>query len=255
MREVGSEHVFSVARRVAGRLAADGAEAVVLVGSHARGDAGPTSDIDLLAVGEESYLPRLDVREDLLVSVSVQPFAVHRESFGMPEMVCEAVPGWRGATVLHDPQGRVASLIREAREWTWGPLKPRCDAWVAEEVTARAQTVHKLLSAKDGERLPLASVKRYLLVTRLTPAIAVHRRVLFGSESRLWRLVADAMGEEWGRAQSAALGENDEGLEEGCVAALRLYALAAREVQSLLDDRQRRVVHHARLLADQSARR
>ena len=107
-----------VARDAARDLAREGAEAVVLVGSHARGDAGPGSDLDLLAVGQESYLPRLDLRGGLLVSVSMQPPAAHRESFESPELVCEAVPGWRDALVLHDPEGLAASLVAEARSGT-----------------------------------------------------------------------------------------------------------------------------------------
>ena len=90
----------------------------MLVGSYTRRDAGPESDLDVLAVGDKSYLPRLDLREGLLVSVSMQPFATHRESFELPELVCEAVPGWRDAIVLYDPKGLAASLVREAKEWT-----------------------------------------------------------------------------------------------------------------------------------------
>jgi predicted nucleotidyltransferase len=40
-----------VAVQVAARLVSQGAEAVVLVGSVARGDALPTSDVDLVALG------------------------------------------------------------------------------------------------------------------------------------------------------------------------------------------------------------
>lgn len=90
-----------------------GAEAVVLVGSYARGDANPNSDLDLLAVGPESYPPRLDVREGSLVSVSMQPFQTHRKSFTQPELVCAAVPGWREAVALADPKGLAASLVED----------------------------------------------------------------------------------------------------------------------------------------------
>ena len=48
---------------------------------YARGRAGPESDLDLLVVGAESYLPRLSLQDSLVVSVSSQPFEIHRESF------------------------------------------------------------------------------------------------------------------------------------------------------------------------------
>jgi hypothetical protein len=73
----------------------------------------------------------------------------------------------------------------------------------------------------------------------------VHRRVLYGSENRLWDLAGGAMGEGWRRTRSAALGLGDEGFEETCRAALGLYALAVHEARDLFDGRQRGVVDYA----------
>lgn len=242
--------MLSVADRLARELIAEGADAVVVAGSYARGDAGPESDLDLLAVGKESYLPRLDVRDGLLVSMSSQPPALHRESFELPELVCEAVPGWRQALVLHDSKGLADDLVREARLWTWDPLARRCDEWVAEEVTARAETVHKLASTLADGRLPTASVKRNLLATRLARAMAVHHRVLYGSENLMWELVSGAMGEDWSAPQRVALGQHGGSFEGSCHAALRMYGLASAEVMGMLDERQGRVVRKARTLVD-----
>lgn len=86
------KRIRSIVRRKALELAR-GASAVVIVGSHARGEATPDSDLDLMAVGEDSYLPRLERREGLLVSVSMQPFEAHLESFEQPDLLCGSVPG------------------------------------------------------------------------------------------------------------------------------------------------------------------
>lgn len=237
---------LEIARAVARELVADGAEAVVLVGSHARGEAGSNSDVDLLAVGDDSYLPRLEVRNGLLVSVSMQPVSViRREDFGLPGMVCEAVPGWRGAVILEDPSGLADSLIEEAHSWTWEPLNKRCDAWVAEEIAARAETVGKLVGSLRKGNHHTASVKRHSIAANLARTLAVHHRILYGSENRMWRLVSEAMGEEWARAQSAALGLDGEPFHETCRAAMELYVIAANEVRALLDERQRKVVAQA----------
>lgn len=245
--------VLPVAGQFVRELIDEGADAVVVAGSYARGEAGPASDLDLLAVGKESYLPRLDVRYGLLVSVSCQPPALHRESFKLPKLVCEAVPGWREALVLHDPKGLASGLVREARLWTWDRLARRCDEWVAEEVTTRAETVYELVSALTDGRLPVASVKRNLLATRLARAMAramaVHNRALYGSESLMWNLVSGAMGRTWEEAQRRALGQDGASLEESCRAALLMYGLASTRVEGLLDERQRRVVCQARALA------
>ena len=76
--------------------------------------------------------------------------------------------------------------------------------------------------------------------------MAVHRRILYGSETRLWDLVAEAMGEGWRRTQSAALGLGGEGFEGTCRAALKLYGFAVDDVYRMFDGRQRGVVHQAR---------
>jgi hypothetical protein len=151
---------------------------------------------------------------------------------------------------LHDPEGIAASLIEEARAWTWGPLERRCDGWVAEGITSLAEEVHKLFSALNREDWQTAAVQRSILAVHLAPILAVHHRILHGPENRFWDLVSDAMGKEWRQTQSTALGLDDESFDETCQAALGLYGLAANEVKNLFDGRQERVVRHACGLAE-----
>lgn len=241
---------LSVAREAADELMGEGAEAVVLVGSNARGDAGPESDMDVLAIGPQEFSFRLERRGGLLVSVTSRPLEAYRRELTDPGSICAAVPGWREAVTLHDPHGRAASLVGEARAWTWGPLERRCDGWVAEELCSLAEEVHKLVAARRGGCSTTAAAQRSVLAVRLAQIMAVHRRILYGSENRLWNLVGDAMGEEWGLTQSAALGLGDEGFEETCRAALGLYGLAVDEAYHLFNGRQERVVGYTRDLTD-----
>lgn len=225
---------------------ADGAEAVVLVGSHARGDAGSFSDVDVLAVGPRTCAFRLERRGGRLVSVTSRPHEAYRRELADPDSVCAAVPGWREAVVLHEPAGTAASLIEEAWAWTWGPLEGGCDAWVAEEICALFEEVHKLVSSLRTGRRATAAAQRSVLAVRLAGVGAVQRRILHGSENRFWDLVGKAMGEGWALAQSAALGLGDEGFEPTCRTALNLYGLAVDDVEYLFDGRQRGVANHAR---------
>ena len=244
-----SDRALSVALEVADELAADGAVAVVLAGSHARGDAGPESDVDVLAVGSREFSYRLLRRGGLLFSTSSRSFGSYREAFRDPGSVCAAVPGWREAVSLHDPTGIAAALIAEAKAWSWEPLAERCDEWVAEGITSLAEEIHKLTAALRHQNLSTAAAQRSILAIHLAPILAVHHRILYNSENVLWDLVGAAMGERWRRAQSSALGLGDEPFEETCQAALRLYELAADEVKNLFDERQREVVNHACRLA------
>ena len=190
--------MLSVARGVAEGLAGDGAEAAVLVGGHARGDAGPDSGVDVLAVGPQTFSFRLEHRGGLLVSVSSRPPEAYRREMADPGSVGTAVPGWREAMVLHDPEGTAGALIEEAEAWTWGPLERCCDGWVAEEITSLAEEVHKLVAAIRTGNHVRAAVQRSVLAVRPSQVLAVHRRILYGSENRPWDLVADAMGERGG---------------------------------------------------------
>jgi hypothetical protein len=242
------EPARSIARDVAGDLASDGAEAVVLVGSYARGNAGPHSDLDVLAVGEEvPYRP--EIRNGLLVAVTARPIGAYRGAFENPQSLGTDVPGWREALVLHDPEGLAASLIHEAKAWSWEPLESRCDVWVAEGITGLAEEVHKLVAALRRGNRSTAAVQRSILAVQLAPILAIHHRILYGSENRLWDLVSDAMGEEWRETQSSALGLDGEPFWKTCAATLRLYGLAADETRSLFDGRQERVVSRACELA------
>jgi predicted nucleotidyltransferase len=249
---VASDAVLAVAREVAQELAERGAEAVALVGSYVRGEAHAHSDIDLLALGPRRLptSPRPDEllrRGGFLVSVSWRPADAHREDFRSPDWTA-LVPAWRSAIPIHDPGGVVQALKREAEAWTWADVE-KPDEWVAAQITGYAEEVHKLLGALAHERSWSAAVQRSLLAVRLARIMAVRLRLLHETENELWDLVAAELGEQWRRAQAAALGTGGESLEASCRAALELYRLAAREADPLLNDVQREVVEHACAIA------
>jgi hypothetical protein len=61
-------------------------------------------------------------------------------------------------------------------------------------ITALAEEAHKLVVALRVGYRTTAAVQRSVLALRPAQILAVHRRILYGSENRLWTLVADAMG-------------------------------------------------------------
>jgi predicted nucleotidyltransferase len=232
---------------------ASGARAVTLHGSHARGDAHAHSDIDIVAIGGGPEY-ELSHRRGRLVSVSWYTRAKMTRIFGDPALVGSAIPGWREAVILADPDGIAASLKRRAERWSWDRIGATCDRWVADEFTGWAEEVHKLAAMLDRNERLGASVQRAVLAIRLAPILAVHRRIFYGSENRLWDLVSEAMGEPWASTQRAALSLDGESHEDSARAALRLYARAAEEIRPLLSPQQREVVDHALKLADRPVR-
>jgi len=129
-------------------------------------------------------------------------------------------------------------------------LEHQCNTWIAEKFTGWSEEVHKLANALAAGRLNAAAVQRNLLATHLAPILAVHFRILYESENYLWDIISERIGAEWAETQSRAFGLNGEDFETTCRTALRLYVLTAREVDALLDGRQRAVVQYAAGLAD-----
>lgn len=241
---------LTVARSLVPRLASQGAEAVVLTGSHARGTAHRHSDVDVVPLGAGPARMLLR-RNGLLVAISWRTAARIRERLADPGEVGTAVPTAREAVILHDPSGIAEAIQREARDWTWDALGDRCDPWVAEEITRLAEEVQKLLGALEQDWPYPAAMQRSIVALGVGPILAVHFRLLYGREARLFGLLSGLMGEGWELPQGRALGLGGETLRDSCVAALRLYRLAVDEVGHLLDARQRRVVSHVcRLVED-----
>jgi Nucleotidyltransferase domain len=245
------QDVLPLCRRIADDLAADGARAVVLVGSHARHAANPESDVDLLAIGSGPGY-QLSHREGRLISLSWRTEDQQREQFRSPRSAVTEIPGWRSAVIIKDSDGIAARLQREAVNWTWDQVAGPARQWVAAELTGYAEEVHKLVAALRHSRPRLAAVQRNLLALHLPMILAVHFETLHDSENEVWDAIAHRVGESWRSRQDRALSLDRQSLGDGCRAALEMYAEAVRIAGQVFNDQQRSVVAHAVALARES---
>lgn len=243
--------VLLVSRAFSRRLVEQGAEAVVLFGSWVREDAYKESDIDIHAIGRGPHC-RLERGQGFLISVSWATARQHRQAFKDPSKAGGIIPAWRNAAIICDPRGIAYALKQDAQRWQWEPLSKQADRWVAEEVTGWAEEIHRLIGNLQLGRRSAAAVQRSVLAIKMAPILAVHHRILYDTENRLWDLVSTRMGKRWMKLQSVALGEGNQSFEDTCRAALQLYAQVAREVRHLLSRRQYQVVAHACEIAGHS---
>jgi hypothetical protein len=249
-----SQVAHAAAEEIAEQLGDAGAQAVILTGSWARGDAHPESDLDLRVVGDEK--PKtLSRHGDFLVSQAWLPEDDHLGAFETPDEVGSIVPGWRSAKLLFDPDGIAERIQKEAEAWTWDRIDDaKADDHVAKELAKLAEEVHSLYSNLDQEIATGAAMQRSTIALETAPVMAVHHRLLYESEKKLWDLVSEQQGPRWEKAQEAALNENGEDFFESCIAAFDLFRMAAETARSTLDGDRLEVVEHALSLSPKKLR-
>jgi predicted nucleotidyltransferase len=218
-----------------------GATAVVLAGSWARGEAHRFSDIDLWVLGRRAGRRTL-FRDGFHVHITRTTASAELRRFTEPLRVGPTVAGWRSAFLVYDPHRVAAKLQREARRFRWSRLAPRCDRWVAGEVTELAEEAIKLIRAVGDGHASTAAVQRNLLAHQLTVIMAVHRRLLWATDTELWERVGPRMGRAWHTAQRAALAVPRGEVVGSGRAALELYRLTSDAVRRTLDPEQARAV-------------
>ena len=247
------DRALQTAKALADELVEQGAEAVILTGSWARGDAHPESDLDIRVVGDGEP-KKLLRRGDFLVSVGWGTEEENVEMFSDPGEVGSIVPGWRSANILADPSSKGAKLQKRAEAWSWSELDKEADEYVAKEITKLAEEAHTLYTNLELEIFSAAAATRSLIVSELVPVMSVHLRLLYESEKELWDSVGEKMDGEWLQMQERALGQDCDSFEAGCRAAFELFLMAREKTKHLLDEEQERVVDHAAALAKKGSK-
>lgn len=232
---------MSIARIMARTFAREGASAVVLAGSWARGDAHRWSDLDLWVVGRREGTEVL-FRGGLQVSVHRTTVRKERSRFDDPKNAWGAVPGWREAVLLHDPSGVAGRLKGQAERFRPERLRRSSSRYLGRELTGWAEEVQKLTrSMAEGDH-ETAAVQRNLLGNAMAALVAVHLEMPYGTENALWERVGARMSPGWRRAQRRALGVEATSFDQSCEAALELYALTAGGLWAHLIPLERRLV-------------
>ena len=123
------------------------ARAVVLVGSFARGDAGPFSDVDLVRfLREGTHVNKARthlVGAQFVVVSDMEPSEVER-CFTKPVDATEYIAGLRTARTLWAPDGYFDAIQQRAHAFVWGKdMQEKADAWASTEMVGWIEEVHK----------------------------------------------------------------------------------------------------------------
>ncbi len=213
--------------------------AIALFGSHARGDAGPHSDIDLIRfVADDVAEPPgsgSHLIDDTLVTVSDYNPTTVASWFTEPTAAVTAIAPLRQAQPLWDEAEHLARLQARAHAFRWNAdLQAKADQWASAEMVGWIEEAHKGLAGlrrDDVGRLLNASIG---LSFGLANVVKVQRGVLVYSDNSFLDQVIDAVGQasEWARQCRTSFGiatEPDQPptLRERVAAGLRLYATTA----------------------------
>ena len=235
------------------RLNQAGVAGLALVGSYARGQNTPHSDVDVEifveALPPETYTLRYI--DGHLVSLKYITIEKEYESLTQPEIAIWAVPGIRQMVILVDGSGRLAELKQAAQNFNWHGLQTAADEYAVEELMGCAEEVHKIIGglAKEDESKVLYAV--WGLFKGLTNAVAVQSGMMMESENRYFDVIQENIGQphEWTRAFRLTLGAdigdvNTPVYRTRGQAALALYKHTAQLFKNIILEKHRDVIEN-----------
>ena len=223
--------------------------AFALLGSYARGDAGPFSDVDVvrfvnddkhdtevqsfLIGGEEGESGRdagapggPNSRQWLVVRSTITPSQVE-SWFSDPGQAVGVIDGLRRGRALWDPDDVFASIQQRARRFEWTQtLQEKADLLAGKELVGWIEEAHKGLEGlrrNDTGRLLNA---RFGLSWGLSWVMRVHGGVLTTSDNTFYDDVINSVGPEsrWAWLLRRAFGAPNE--SDGALFSLREEVLA-----------------------------
>lgn len=214
-------------------------QAIALLGSYARGDAGPSSDVDLLfllpAGAAKPERTTFLIDGHLVVVNAVAPEQIDGW-FTEPEQAVNVVAGLRDAIPLQDPDSLFAAVQNRAHVFVWtADLQAKADRYASHAMVGWIEEAHKGLEGlrrNDTGRLLNA---RFGLSWGLAGVMRVQRGILGNSDNSFFDDVRQRMGtaSRWSQLLSTAFGvaapdNTPHSLHEEVTAGLRLYCETAR---------------------------
>jgi len=226
-----------------------GVLAIALMGSFARGDSGPFSDVDIVRLCDSD--PKREVAETLLmderfvVISSVGPSKVS-DWFSKPEEATASIAGVRAARPLWDPNAHLENIRNRAIAFVWNAeMQDKANAYASESMVGLIEEAQKGLEGLRRHDIGRMLNARFGLSWVLTKVMRVQRGILISGDNASYiEVVADIGAEsEWAEVSRHAFGLSGLPLSDQVKAGLRLYAATARMLDDILREQDKRLVH------------
>jgi hypothetical protein len=232
-------------RALAQRFDRPGVNAIVLMGSYARGSPGPYSDIDLVCFTDEDMGPLSGkgshlIDGNLVVVSQVTPDQIETW-FSQPEAAVEVIAGLRSGRPLIDRNATFASLQERAQAFEWdAAMQHKANAWASKQLVGWIEEVHKGLEGLRRGDIGRMLHARFGCSWGLSRVVCVQQGVLLSGDNALYEEVTHAVGSEttWARLCGAAFGigsaEGPLTLRDQVIAGLNLYVATAQMLEEVL---------------------
>ena len=236
-----------------------GVHAVAVVGSVARGDASPWSDIDVHAYvrlpsqkqdARAAFMADTALLGDRLVMIATDTVEDSRAELRSPERAIWAVPAIRDMRILLDQERQLAALKQEAEAFDWSTLRVAAEASERRRLAASAEYLYKIRAAIERRDEPAALHAAGALIGRCTRSIVTARGVLIRTENEYYRKAQQAAGPEWAKRHRHCFGIAWDGpvaldAFAQALAAAQLYAETVRVLDDILDAESRDITARA----------
>ena len=232
---------------------APGVHGIAVVGSTARGDANPWSDIDVHAyvrLASQKDAARALLMGDRLVMIATDTIDDSRAELRTPSRAVWAVPAILDMRILLDQERQLAALKQEAEAFEWSTLREQAAASECRRLVASAEYVYKIRAAIEGRDESAALHAAWALIDRCTSGIVTARGVFVRTENEYYRKAQEEAGARWADLHRQCFGLAADGAVAidafaQAFAACALYAETVRVLDDILDPAAREVTTRA----------
>lgn len=172
-------------------------QAIILMGGHARGDAGAFSDIDLVRFWSTNDLPQTATHliADHFVVVSNEGPQTTETWFTEPHKVVKSIRSVLDAQPLCDPKGLIATFQQRAASFVWDEqMQQRANEYASIQMVGWIEEAQKALEGLRRNDIGRLLNGKHGLSWGLLDVMCVQQGIMIDTDNTLYDAVNSAMG-------------------------------------------------------------